>query len=282
MERPCEGRTRQIFDYAEGVLPAEERAALEAHIGACPVCQKIRKEAETVSRLLEDCSEEPPQALFTGVMAGVRKEKAARSRRRILKFVPAAACLILIVGVLLLIPFLGSLKENQGSGRIPRSENLFEEPVLDKQSSSLQNNASELSPSCGVPAELSDEVSGKDVPNDREAEPLDWLSLFFDPSDVTENEQVSPDTCSTAPELSGESDRNVCRDDPNTVPVRFSSLWGYTICAYEDAPKSGAVAVMQKDGATLWLLPRSMSGSYRDITSLSESGEYLAVLVISD
>ena len=277
MEKTCDDRKQLIFDYVEGFLTEEEKSELEAHIGACPVCRNTLREAQAVSRLLADYEEEPPAELFAGVMAGVKKEKAARLRRRLLKFVPAAACLILVVGVLLLIPFLGSRMAGEKAGN--ELEGIPFNVPLDKTSSSDQENASDLTPSCGESSDLSDEDSEKEMPNEPETAPLDWLSLFFDPSGIVKVTQASPDAVApTEPALSEETEK----DGKIMRSIRLTDLWGYTVCAFEDAPKSGAVAVMKKDGVTLWLLPRAKSGAYRDVTVLSESGEYLAVLATAD
>jgi len=98
----CPGVT-QLGAYVLGSLPADERAALDAHLLDCPVCAAELSELETLPPLLDrlsidDVTAESPVApddLFDRVAGAIdRDEKRTRRNRRIL----AAAAAVVVAG----------------------------------------------------------------------------------------------------------------------------------------------------------------------------------------
>jgi len=92
---------------ADGI-PAERANDVEAHLAACPAC---RAEYELL-RLMRDgaVSDEPPAGFTQSVLQKVRKERAARARRRSLWQIAgaAAAALVLVPALLIWVPLLGN------------------------------------------------------------------------------------------------------------------------------------------------------------------------------
>jgi len=111
----------RVFDdiierYLSGDVTKEEADRMEAHLAVCPHCQKAVVNAKALDAHLTAMTETPPKALLNGVMAGVRKQKKERRASRIfLRVMPMAACLMLVVSVILLFPGSLSHKEDMDS-----------------------------------------------------------------------------------------------------------------------------------------------------------------------
>lgn len=110
----CRRRRESLGAYALGRLPAEERAALEAHLGGCPECAAEAKSLDSVARLLPHADPArfgpaplPPPELGKRVAATIRGERRARQRQRWLRWglglggaTAAAATAVLAIFVL--------------------------------------------------------------------------------------------------------------------------------------------------------------------------------------
>jgi len=108
----CQGFDEIIERYLSGDVTKEEADRMEAHLAVCPHCQQAVANARTLGTHLNALKETPPEALLSGVMGGVRKQKKERhSARILLRVMPMAACLMLIVSVLLLFPGVMSQKD---------------------------------------------------------------------------------------------------------------------------------------------------------------------------
>lgn len=48
----CQELVELLTDYLEGALPADEVAAIEAHLAACPHCERYLRQMRTTIRML--------------------------------------------------------------------------------------------------------------------------------------------------------------------------------------------------------------------------------------
>ena len=55
-EMACESGVELLMDYLEGVLPADVRSALEAHVAACPRCVAFIASYRETPRILRDAT----------------------------------------------------------------------------------------------------------------------------------------------------------------------------------------------------------------------------------
>ena len=109
----CQSCDETIERYLSGNVTKEEADLLEAHLAVCPRCQQAVANAKALDAHLTAMMETPPKTLLNGVMADVRKQKMARRASRILlRVMPMAACLMLVVSVILLFPGVLSHNEN--------------------------------------------------------------------------------------------------------------------------------------------------------------------------
>jgi predicted anti-sigma-YlaC factor YlaD len=92
-ENVCASVAERLPEWAAGILPAQERDRLEAHLEACGSC---RAEAELV-RLLREGRPRAPDGLAERIRAGIRYERNALSRPW--WGVAAAAVATLAVGI---------------------------------------------------------------------------------------------------------------------------------------------------------------------------------------
>lgn len=97
-----------ISAFVDGELSTEESEALMNHISQCEECSRLLNEYKEVSALFA-ADEEVPENLVTNVMSEVRRIKAAKRINFITKRVlPMAACLILVIGAVRLLPRMGN------------------------------------------------------------------------------------------------------------------------------------------------------------------------------
>ncbi len=112
----CQEFDEIIERYLSGDVTKEEADRMQAHLAVCPRCQQTVANAKALAAHLTAMTEMPPECLLNGVMAGVRKQKKARRASRIfLRVMPMAACLMLVVSVILLFPGSLSHKEDMDS-----------------------------------------------------------------------------------------------------------------------------------------------------------------------
>lgn len=109
----CREWRQSLGAYALGQLPAEERAALEAHLAGCPGCRAEADSLAAVARLLpladaariEAPAPRPSPALAERVRAALGSQRRSRRRRRQRRFglaLSGAAAAAAILAILLL------------------------------------------------------------------------------------------------------------------------------------------------------------------------------------
>ena len=124
MKDLCNVLEEKAEDYLAGDLSPEEQAVLDEHLAVCPLCRKKLEQVKSLDCDLASLREEPPAALLDGVMAGVRREKKKRALIYLGKLLPMAACLALVVSVVLLFPSIASQQkgENAVPDRLPNGD----------------------------------------------------------------------------------------------------------------------------------------------------------------
>lgn len=75
----CENALELMNRELDEALTAEESAALQAHLDACPDCRETWRQLHELDALLQESELEPPAALHDGVMREIRQEQK-RSR----------------------------------------------------------------------------------------------------------------------------------------------------------------------------------------------------------
>jgi hypothetical protein len=118
----CEKYQELISLYVDRGISDEEKAELIAHIEQCEDCAQLLSIYADVSRLAAE-DVEPPEELCAGVMAGVRKinaekSKSRTSKRAVSRWIAAAACIAILA-----IPAAKLLSDNGAnfSGSAPQS-----------------------------------------------------------------------------------------------------------------------------------------------------------------
>ena len=96
----CENALELMNRELDEALTAEESAALQAHLYACPDCRETWRQLHELDALLQDGELEPPAALHEGVMREIRQEQKRKPRRAWLPAaaIAAAAALVLLAG----------------------------------------------------------------------------------------------------------------------------------------------------------------------------------------
>lgn len=96
----CENALELMNRELDEALTAEESAALQAHLDACPDCRETWRQLHELDALLQESELEPPAALHDGVMRAIRQEQKRRPRRAWLPAaaIAAAAALVLLAG----------------------------------------------------------------------------------------------------------------------------------------------------------------------------------------
>jgi anti-sigma factor RsiW len=69
----CEQCSKALADYLEGLLPAAERAAFEAHLAACNSCRQLVRELRALPGLVR-------RATHASLPAGARQRLVRRLR----------------------------------------------------------------------------------------------------------------------------------------------------------------------------------------------------------
>lgn len=87
----------------DDALTAEEGAALDAHLAACPVCAAEAERLRCLRSEIANAAYTPPAGLRAGVLAAVRREKRMRLIRRITSIgavgIAAMFCIVIGIGV---------------------------------------------------------------------------------------------------------------------------------------------------------------------------------------
>ena len=169
----CENALELMNRELGEALTAEESAALQAHLDACPDCRETRRQLHELDALLQESELEPPAALHDGVMQAIRQEKKQRSRRA---WVPAAAiaaaaALVLLAGRAGLIALPGFEKDSIVTVNVGSAvEQIFTQTGAEAPDEAAAQQAAELSAETGLDVLL---VWNSGVPSELETMPYE-------------------------------------------------------------------------------------------------------------
>ena len=169
----CENALELMNRELDEALTAEESAALQAHLDACPDCRETRRQLHELDALLQESELEPPAALHDGVMQAIRQEKKQRSRRA---WVPAAAiaaaaALVLLAGWAGLIALPGFEKDSTVTVNVGSAvEQIFTQTGAEAPDEAAAQQAAELSAETGLDVLL---VWSSGVPSELETMPYE-------------------------------------------------------------------------------------------------------------
>lgn len=169
----CENALELMNRELDEALTAEEAAALQAHLDACPDCRETRRQLHELDALLQESELEPPAALHDGVMQAIRQEKKQRSRRA---WVPAAAiaaaaALVLLAGRAGLIALPGFEKDSIVTVNVGSAvEQIFTQTGAEAPDEAAAQQAAELSAETGLDVLL---VWNSGVPSELETMPYE-------------------------------------------------------------------------------------------------------------
>ena len=169
----CENALELMNRELNEALTAEESAALQAHLDACPDCRETRRQLHELDALLQESELEPPAALHDGVMQAIRQEKKQRSRRA---WVPAAAiaaaaALVLLAGWAGLIALPGFEKDSTVTVNVGSAvEQIFTQTGAEAPDEAAAQQAAELSAETGLDVLL---VWNSGVPSELETMPYE-------------------------------------------------------------------------------------------------------------
>ena len=116
----CVQALELISAKLDGPLTAEESAALEEHLAACPACRALQADFEELHVELPKLAAQPPADLKDNIMAAVRQSKVTpfqgkKKQWRWRSLASLAAVLVLV--------FVGSSAMRQWEGAASRAEN---------------------------------------------------------------------------------------------------------------------------------------------------------------
>lgn len=169
----CENALELMNRELDEALTAEESAALQAHLDACPDCRETWRQLHELDALLQESELEPPAALHDGVMQAIRQEKKQRSRRA---WVPAAAiaaaaALVLLAGRAGLIALPGFEKDSIVTVNVGSAvEQIFTQTGAEAPDEAAAQQAAELSAETGLDVLL---VWNSGVPSELETMPYE-------------------------------------------------------------------------------------------------------------
>ena len=169
----CENALELMNRELDEALTAEESAALQAHLDACPDCRETWRQLHELDALLQESELEPPAALHDGVMQAIRQEKKQRSRRA---WVPAAAiaaaaALVLLAGWAGLIALPGFEKDSTVTVNVGSAvEQIFTQTGAEAPDEAAAQQAAELSAETGLDVLL---VWSSGVPSELETMPYE-------------------------------------------------------------------------------------------------------------
>lgn len=163
----CENALELMNRELDEALTAEESAALQAHLDACPDCRETWRQLHELDALLQESELEPPAALHDGVMRAIRQGQKRKPRRAWLPAaaIAAAAALVLLAGKAGLIALPGFEQTDVISVNIGSAvEQIFAQTGAEAPDEAAAQQAAELSAetgldvllvwNSGVPAEL--------------------------------------------------------------------------------------------------------------------------------
>lgn len=76
-EIACASGVELLMDYLEGVLPLDQRAALDAHVAGCPRCVAFLSSYRETPRLLREATAAPlPRDIQASLRAFLRAQRA--------------------------------------------------------------------------------------------------------------------------------------------------------------------------------------------------------------
>lgn len=103
----CEYYQELISRLVDDELSAEEQAVLVSHLEHCPDCAALVQAFQSISGVIAEDLEEPPEALSENVMAELRREAIKtenRKKRRWKGPLATAACLAVVIAAAWLMP----------------------------------------------------------------------------------------------------------------------------------------------------------------------------------
>ena len=96
----CSVFQEAIEDLADGLLPQQQRASLEAHLADCPGCRAYYESLTAMSAALRDTSHiAPPAFLHESIMQAVSGASFRKRRKRRAWLSAIAACAVLVLGL---------------------------------------------------------------------------------------------------------------------------------------------------------------------------------------
>ena len=163
----CENALELMNRELDEALTAEESAALQAHLDACPDCRETWRQLHELDALLQESELEPPAALHDGVMRAIRQEQR-KPRRAWLPAaaIAAAAALVLLAGKAGLIALPGFEQTDVISVNIGSAvEQIFAQTGAEAPDEAAAQQAAELSAETGLDVLL---VWDRGVPSELE------------------------------------------------------------------------------------------------------------------
>lgn len=103
----CEYYQELISRMVDEELSAEEQAVLVSHLEHCPDCAALYQAFQSISGVIAEDLEEPPEALSENVMAALRREEIKNKNRKTLRWkgpLATAACLTVVIAAAWLMP----------------------------------------------------------------------------------------------------------------------------------------------------------------------------------
>ena len=149
----CENALELMNRELDEALTAEESAALQAHLDACPDCRETWRQLHELDALLQESELEPPAALHDGVMRAIRQEQKRKPRRAWLPAaaIAAAAALVLLAGKAGLIALPGFEQTDVISVNIGSAvEQIFAQTGAEAPDEAAAQQAAELSAETGL------------------------------------------------------------------------------------------------------------------------------------
>ena len=164
----CENALELMNRELDEALTAEESAALQAHLDACPDCRETWRQLHELDALLQESELEPPAALHDGVMQAIRQEQKRKPRRAWLPAaaIAAAAALVLLAGKAGLIAGPGFAQTDVSRVNLgPAVEQILAQPGAQAPHEAAAQQAAELSAETGLDVLL---VWDRGVPSELE------------------------------------------------------------------------------------------------------------------
>ena len=149
----CENALELMNRELDEALTAEESAALQAHLDACPDCRETRRQLHELDALLQESELEPPAALHDGVMQAIRQEQKKKPRRAWIPAaaIAAAAALVLLAGRAGLIALPGFEQTDVISVNIGSAvEQIFTQTGAEAPDEAAAQQAAELAAETGL------------------------------------------------------------------------------------------------------------------------------------